>query len=292
MVSIITVNYNGYADTCEFIDSLRRHETYPFEIIIVDNASPRNDGIRLKEEYPELTVICSEKNRGFAGGNNLGNEYARGEYILYMNNDTLIREPFLQKLIDRLDSDPSIGAVSPKIKYAYAPEIIQYAGFTPMSPVLLRNHQIGNNQTDSGQYDSACETAFVHGACMLTSRHILRQAGPMTPVYFLFYEELDWSDQLRRAGFRTWYEPAACIYHKESRSVGKTSPFKHYYLTRGRILYARRNCRGIRKAVTCLYLATVVPLKSAAVSLIRRDWETFSSQIRGTVHGFSDKAKD
>lgn len=292
MVSIVTVNYNGYADTCEFIESLKRHETYPYEIIVVDNASQGDDSKKLKKRYPGTVVVVeSEKNLGFAGGNNLGNAYARGEYVLYMNNDMVIDAPFLEALVARLDSAPDIGAVSPKIKYAYARDTIQYAGFTPMSPVLLRNHQIGNNQKDSEKYDTACETAFLHGACMLTSRRILQKAGPITPVYFLFYEELDWSNQLRKAGYKIWYEPAACVYHKESRSIGKTSAFKQFYLTRGRILFARRNTRGIAKFLSCCYLATVVPVKCILAGCIRGQWKLIPSQLRGTFRGFTDKAE-
>ena len=291
MVSIITVNYNGYADTCEFVESLAQHETYPYEIIVVDNASAGGDAKKLRERYPELVVVSSEKNLGFAGGNNLGNAHVRGEYVLYMNNDMVIDAPFLGTLVARLEAAPGIGAVSPKIKYAYARDTIQYAGFTPMSRVLLRNHQIGNNQKDTGRYDTACETAFLHGACMLTSRSVLEKAGPMTPVFFLFYEELDWSNQLRKAGYTLWYEPAACVYHKESRSIGKTSAFKQFYLTRGRVLFARRNTSGIGKLLSCGYLATVVPLKYILAGTIRGDWKIMTSQIRGTIRGFTDRAE-
>lgn len=292
MVSIITVNYNGYKDTCEFIKSLRQHETYPFEIIVVDNNSRNHDGEKLKEEYPDITVISSPENLGFAGGNNLGNQYAKGDYILYMNNDMIIDSPFLQTLVHRLKSSPKIGLVSPKIKYAYAPNIIQYAGFTPMSPVLLRNHQIGYNQEDHGQYNTACETAFAHGACMITSRKVLEQAGGMTDVYFLFYEELDWSDQLRRAGYSIWYEPAVCVYHKESMSVGKGSSLQRYYMTRSRLLYARRNLKGINKMLACCYQLSVVLEKNILSCLLHNDWKLLKSYIKGAWDGITAPTRE
>lgn len=291
MVSIITVNYNGYKDTCEFIESLCRHETCPYEIIVVDNASRNNDGERLKEKYPGVTVVCSKKNLGFAGGNNLGYPYAKGEYILYMNNDMTIDAPFLQILINRLNSSKQTGLVSPKIKYAYAPDTIQYAGFTPLSPILLRNHQIGHNQKDHGQYDFACETAYAHGACMLTSRKILEEAGTMTDIYFLFYEELDWSRQLQRAGYNIWYEPAACVYHKESISVGKGSSLQQYYMTRSRLLYARRNLTGMNKFLSCLYQSSVVLTKNLLSCLLHADWQLLRSYAKGTWHGLTDSAR-
>lgn len=292
MVSIITVNYNGFQDTCEFIESIRRYETYPYEIIVVDNASRENEGQKLKERYRDIQVICSEKNLGFAGGNNLGYRYAQGEYILYINNDIEIKTPFLQALIARFQSKKNIGLVSPKIHYAYAPGIIQYAGFTPMSPVLLRNHQIGNQEEDTGRYDQARETAFAHGACMFTSREVVEKAGSMTGIYFLFYEELDWSNQLRRAGYSIWYEPAVCVYHKESRSAEKGSPLREYYMTRSRILFARRNIHGVKKGLSCLYLATVVALKNIAPAVFHKDRQMAKAYFQGTWHGLTAKITD
>lgn len=289
MVSIITVNYNGYKDTCELIDSLRRYETYPYEIIVVDNASTENEAVRLKAGYPEIIAVRSDRNLGFAGGNNEGYRYATGEYILYMNNDTEIKAPFLEALVDRFVSAGNAGAVSPKIKFAYAPETIQYAGFTPMSSVSLRNRRIGDHEKDTGQYNTACETAFVHGACMLTSRSVLEKAGLMTAVYFLFYEELDWSNQLRRAGYTIWYEPAATIYHKESKSVKKKSPVKYYYLTRARILYARRNRTGLKKLLSCLYLSSVVFPKNLLSAVMHNRPEMVKAYTCGTWHGLIDK---
>ena len=187
MVSIITINYNGFKETCELIDSLRLYEDYPYEIIVVDNNSPNGDGRRLKETFPELTIICSDKNLGFSGGNNLGYKYARGEYILYMNNDMTISGPFLKTLVKRFQSEERIGLVSPKIKYEHHPDTIQYAGYTPMHPVRISNNLIGVNQKDKGQYDQPSPTAYAHGACMLTSREVIEKAGMMTEIYFLFY---------------------------------------------------------------------------------------------------------
>lgn len=289
MVSIITVNYNGYKDTCELIDSLRRYETYPYEVIVVDNASLENEARKLKAGYPEIITVRSDKNLGFAGGNNEGCQYATGEYILYMNNDTEIKAPFLEALVNRFVSAGNAGAVSPKIKFAYAPDTIQYAGFTPMSSISLRNRRIGDHEKDAGQYDAASETAFVHGACMLTSRSVLEKAGLMTTVYFLFYEELDWSDQLRRAGFTIWYEPAASVYHKESKSVKKKSPTQYYYLTRARILYARRNRSGLKKCLSCFYLSSVVFLKNLLLAVAHNQPGMIKVYTCGTWHGLIDK---
>ena len=148
-VSIITINYNGLKDTVEMIESLAIHETYPHEIIVVDNAStdPLEHKL-LQSKFPDIQVIRSEKNLGFAGGNNLGISYATGYYLLLLNNDTIITQPFLKALVNRLDSNPRIGCVSPKIACWPEKERLQYAGSTPMSYITLRNTSIGYDQLD------------------------------------------------------------------------------------------------------------------------------------------------
>lgn len=289
MVSIITINYNGYKDTCEFVDSIVTHETYPFEIIIVDNASRNEEGSRLQERYPNCTIVCCPENLGFAGGNNEGYKYAKGMYILFMNNDTIVEIPFLQPLVDRIDSSPCIGAVSPKIRYTHHPEYIQYAGFTVMTPIVLRNHLIGVNEKDMGQYDTATETAFAHGACVLTSRKVLDSAGLMSDVYFLFYEELDWTMQLKRCGYSVWYEPASIIYHKESMTIQKGSPLRLFYMTRSRFYFARRNYSGKYKWLSCLYQAGIVLPRNMLLYASKGQWKMLNASWKGAVHGLKDQ---
>ena len=291
-VSIITVNYGGYLDTLELMDSLRTFETYPYELIVVDNASPGEDVQFLSATNDaKVKVIASKKNLGFAGGNNLGFKHAKGDYILFMNNDTLINAPFLEALIHRLESSPTIGLVCPKIKYSYLPDVIQYAGYTEMQPVLIRNHLIGYKQKDIGQFEVAKKTFFAHGACMLTSRAILERVGLMTTIYFLFYEELDWCMRFREAGYEIWYEPIT-IFHKEGQSISKGSPLRNFYLTRARLFYARRNNKGADIWYSCIYQSTIVFLRNFIGSLLRADLAMASAYARGVYRGLTDPICD
>lgn len=268
LVSIITVNYNGYEDTCALIESLRSKESFPYELIVVDNASQRNEAALLQKNDPDMTVIRSEENLGFAGGNNLGLSYARGNYILFLNNDIEIDAPFLEQMVNCFKKDPTIGIVSPKIKYGSAKQVIQYAGFAPLSPVTLRNWIIGTGEVDTGQYDVPSYTAYAHGACMMTTWEVLHKVGPMSEVFFLFYEELDWSQRVKRAGYTIWYEPSAVVFHKEGMSISKGTPLRNYYLVRGRLLYARRNCRGMEKCLSGLY-QSLVALGKGGIAFLR-----------------------
>ena len=266
------------------IDSFRKYETYPYEIIVVDNGSRAPEGEEIKKRYPEIKVV-QNTNTGFAGGNNAGLKVAQGEYLFFLNNDTLIQEPILEALVRRLEADKMNGGVSPMLKFSYAPDTLQYAGFTPLSPTTLRNAAIGFNEKDQPCYRMARETASLHGAAMMVSRQVLQQVGPMTEIYFLFYEELDWSARMHRAGYKLWYEPAAIVYHKESMTARKGSPLREFYLSRARILYARRNVQGTGKILSCLYLSLIAAPKKAVMYLLHGKCRLTRSVLHGTLRG-------
>lgn len=258
-VSIITVNYNGLSDTCEMIESLRTYETCPYELIVVDNGSRVDEAAVLREKYPDVKVIRSDENLGFAGGNNLGVSQAKGDFLFFLNNDTYIDRPVLGPLTARLSENVKNGVVSPKIKFSFSGEI-QFAGYTPLSRITLRNDLIGFGEEDKGQYESPRRSPFAHGAAMMVRREAIEKAGEMPEIYFLYYEELDWCERIRQAGYEIWYEPAATVYHKESRSTGRESPLKTYYMSRNRLLYARRNRQGAESFLSvCYQLFAVAP---------------------------------
>ena len=284
MVSIITVNYNGIVDTCEMIESFYRHETYPYEIIVVDNGSPLPEGKEIQKRYPQVKVV-QNINTGFAGGNNAGLKEAKGDYLFFINNDTLIKEPILEILVKRLEASKENGGVSPMLKYSDESNTIQFAGHTPLSRITLRNTMIGQYQKDNGQYSTPKEIPSLHGAAMMVSRKVLQQVGPMTEIYFLFYEEFDWSVRIQRAGYKVWYEPAAVVYHKESMTAKKGTPLREFYLSRARLLFARRNISGIDKYLSCLYICFIATPKKAILYLLHGKLSLTMATLRGTFNG-------
>lgn len=147
------------------------------------------------------------------------------------------------------------------LKYAYAPDTIQYAGYTAFSPITLRNKMLGEHEKDNGQHSQPQETASLHGAAMMVRRDVLQQVGPMTEVYFLFYEEFDWSARMHHLGYKLWYEPAAAVYHKESMTAKRGMPQREFYLSRARMIYARRNLLGIERFLSCMYILSIAAPK-------------------------------
>lgn len=282
LISFITICYNGFKDTCELIDSLQSQITsVEFEIIVVDNASVENEAASLKTRYPNIVTIRSKINRGFSGGNNLGIEKAKGKYLFFINNDTYITSDGIQHLIYRIESDPHIGGVSPKIRFSFPPQHIQFAGYTPLSSITLRNNLIGFGQNDDGSYDIPSQTPYLHGAAMLIKREIIEKVGAMPEVFFLYYEEIDWSTKMRANGYSLWYEPKWTVFHKESQSTGQLSKLRTYYLTRNRLLYAWRNLTGFKRWLSITYQMTIPVCRSCFLYTIKRRFDLISATFAG-----------
>lgn len=287
VLSIITVNYNGLEDTCALIDTITFNST--MEVIVVDNGSKVDEAAVIKQRYPQIQAIRSEQNLGFAGGNNLGIKAAHGEYLYFINNDTLLYlqpsdfslQSSFQPLIDRLKSSDKIGMVCPKIRFAWGNHPIQFAGYTPLSVVTLRNRAIGYGEEDRGQYDTPHPTPYAHGAAMMVSRKAIERVGVMPECYFLYYEEFDWSMMFKQAGYEIWYDPSCTIYHKESQTTGVDSPLKTYYVSRNRLLFASRNCKGVLCYATYGYLSLVVALRDLCKHLLHGRKDLAKATMRG-----------
>ncbi len=258
-VSIITVNFNQPAVTEQLFASLPPAENY--EMIVVDNGSTENCIPRWEKEFPHFIFIRSEENLGFAGGNNLGLRRARGDYFFLVNNDTEFTPGLLQQLISTLEANESVGMVSPKIRYFDQPGLLQYVGYTAMNYFTGRNKCVGQFEVDKGQYDDRTgKTAYAHGAAMMVKKVATDKAGMMAENFFLYYEELDWCERIRKAGFEIWVDTKAVIYHKESVSVGKQSALKEYYMNRNRILFERKHAGTfVYPAFMLFFLLVVVP---------------------------------
>ena len=269
LVSVITVNYNQAEVTCALLESLNKI-TYPnLEIIVVDNHSTKDDPTIIKKRYPNIVFIQNPINYGFAAGNNYGLMRARGEYIMLLNNDIEVPPGFLEPLVAKLENNPNIGAVSPRIRFYYQPDTIQYAGYTPIDKVTMRNTAIGYREKDTGQYNKDRETASAHGAAMVVPMRIVKEIGLMSYIFFLYYEEADWCERILQAGYKICYVGSSYVLHKESVSTGKLSPLKIYYLNRNRIVFMRRTLQGREYHVALLYQLFVAIPKNAFSFLLK-----------------------
>lgn len=286
-LSIISVNFNSYEDTCDMIESILRSSTKKFEIIIIDNGSSNNEAATISDRYnhvKNLIIIRSEKNLGFAGGNNLGLKYANGRNILFINNDTIVTNHSIQILQDILDENPEIGIVSPKILYANPGNRIQYAGSSRVNRITLRNHHIGNKQLNTPSYSDTIFTHYAHGAAMMISKQVIEEVGPMCEDFFLYYEEIDWCERIRKHGYKILYCGSSEILHKESASVGKDSVTKIYYLNRNRFWFAKRNLSKTNYLLAASYMI-LISFPKNLITHISNGYNAVFSYLKAILHG-------
>lgn len=282
LLSFITICYNGFKDTCELIESLQKHvRSVSYEIIVVDNASREDEASKIHQLYPSVIAIRSNENKGFSGGNNIGIRAAKGKYLFLINNDTYIESDGIASLIEHLESCPNTGGISPKIRFAFPPQHIQFAGFTPLTSITLRNEGIGFGCPDDGTFNTPHPTPYLHGAAMIIKREVIEKAGLMPEIFFLYYEELDWSTNMTRAGYELWYDPRFTVFHKESQSTGQLSKLRTYYLTRNRLLYAWRNLQGSSRLLSIAYQITVAAGKNGISFLLKGRPDLLTAMFKG-----------
>lgn len=286
-VSIITVNFNQPKVTEELLQTIPA--TYDnLEIIVVDNGSKVISINNWQADYPHVKFIRSELNLGFAGGNNLGIKEATGDYLFLVNNDTEFTAGLVEKLVAVMESNPAIGMVSPMIKYFADKDLIQYAGYTQMNYYTCRNSCIGLREQDNGQYDNiTAPTAYCHGAAMMIRKEAIEKAGLMSENFFLYYEEVDWCEHIKRAGYEAWVCTEAIIYHKESVSVGKKSRLKEYFMNRNRILFIRRNAPFFNKLVFYPYFVLLVAPRNILSYIKNKNTDFITMLLRAIWWNFT-----
>ena len=272
-VFIIILNWNNYQDTKECLDSLKGI-TYPnYKIIVVDNGSVDKSGERLRKEFPQCIFIRNESNLGFAEGNNVGIEHALNDgadYILLLNNDTIVKPGFLEPLVRTADIDEEIGVVGPMVYFYDEPKVIQSIG-ARISLWKGSHSIIGIWEADKGQYNTLMKVDYVSGAALLAKRRMIKDVGLLDADYFLYSEEVDWCYRATKAGYKIMAVPESKIWHKVSSSTGGTrSPVSAYFLTRNRILFMRKHARLYHWATFLPFFAVDI-LKSLLSCVKHRD---------------------
>ena len=288
LISVVTLNWNTIPVTVAFLRSIAEQNNYPrLEVIVVDNASEEDPSEACREAYPDVKMIRNTKNLGFSGGNNAGLRVATGDYFFIVNNDTEFTPGLLEGLLDVFRRHPDAGIVCPKFHFYYEKGTIEYAGYRQVNLLTGRNGMIGHGEKDRGQYDQMRVTSYAHGGAMLVSRKVVEEVGLMPEQFFLYYEELDWSEQIKRKGYKIYYQPQSLIYHKESMTTGKASALKTFYLTRNRILFMRRNVSRPAFLVFAAYFVCFTLPKNSLVYLIKGQREHLRSFWKGILWQFN-----
>lgn len=256
-IAIVTVNFNTAKDTIDLIKSIQniKREDFLVETIVVDNGS-KDKLVLPKDVSKEVSLIRSEINYGFSGGYNIGIKEAlkrNADYVLVVNNDTIIDPLMIKNLLKVLDSDERIGVVTPKIYFAkghefhkdrYSKEelgkVFWYAGgYTDWANVTSIHR--GVDEVDKGQYDKIEKTDFASGCCMFFKKEVFEKVGMFDDKFFLYFEDADLNERIKKKGFDIYFVPTAILVHVNAASSGGSgNPLQDYYIARNRMLFGLR----------------------------------------------------
>jgi hypothetical protein len=221
LVSIIIVNWNGLQWLPDCFTSLYKQKYKNFEIIFVDNASKDGSVAWVKKHYPKTTICINKSNLGFAGANNVGYRMVKGEYILFLNNDTRVKPDYISELLKPFASDKMIGGVQSKIYLMDDPTRLDSIGAFLTPTGFLYHNNLGGK--DKPALDKQIDLYTAKGASMMFRREVLKKVEVdgwiFDPVYFAYFEETDLCHRVWLAGYRIVYAYKAQIYHK----MGATS---------------------------------------------------------------------
>lgn len=284
------INYRQAKITCDLLDSLCDINYTHYELLLVDNGLLEDSTARYQQHHSLVKVINSKENLGFAGGNNLAIKQAKGDYILLLNNDTIVPANFLDSMVQLMKNEPKAGIVSPKIYFYDSPNTLQYAGTNTVNFRTGRGDDPAKYSQDKGQYNEMKKVSMAHGACMLIRKAVFEDIGLLSEAYFLYYEELDFCERTRQNGWDIYFMPDSYIHHRESSSVGKFSPLKTHYMFRNRWLFIRK-FGGINYWPFLLYFLTVsIPLNIFRF-LKKGNWKHIQALWDAVVWNLSKKEK-
>jgi len=262
-VAIIVLNWNQPETTHECVDSLRNIEYRDHVIIVVDNGSDiekYNKLLSLIEENESIKIVRSEKNLLYAGGNNFGYEYAKRfnpDYVLFLNNDTIVDRQFLRRLVDFMDKHNDVGVVGPKIYYSEKPDTIWHAGGY-VNFLTGKIAHYGLREKDDSRWNVAREVDYVSGCALFIRRQVFDRIGGFDESFGIYTEDVDLCFRVKKMGYKVVYVSDSIIWHKLSiSSGGNVSFFKIWNKFKSNIKFFLRHCPYYMLLITItMYLVT------------------------------------
>jgi GT2 family glycosyltransferase len=246
-IDVIILNTNRRQDTLECIASLAENTFRNFRIILLDNNSTDGTKEAVRSAFPEVQIVELSENHGYAGNNNVGIQLAleqKADWILVLNEDTILAPDSLQHLIDVGESDPSIGILGPMVYHWDEPDVIQSAGGI-LGPNWSSIH-FGKDEVDRGQYTEPNPVEWISGCAILVRRQVVEQVGMIDPRLFIYWEETEWCMRAARAGWKIIHVPRAKIWHKGVKRNFQPKPAFYYYATRNHFYLLLKHRAPIR----------------------------------------------
>ena len=286
-VVIIILNYNGYEDTHECLKSIENVFYDNYDVIVVDNGSKSNDAERLRLSFPDVMVIESSKNLGFTGGNNFGLQktYEVGaDYILCLNNDTVVSENILEELVRFMETNQEVGLAGPVTCYYDDKRTVSFAGGTlDRNTGLISFFHKGEMISNVGDCPIFCD--FIEGTALFMRASLMKKIGGFNDFYFLTSEESELCVKVADLGYKLAVLPGCRVWHKVSQSIVAMSELASYYIFRNKLFFVKLNSR-IFTLIDFLSLAKYYLICFASLLLRKRKYGACKGMIQGVVDFF------
>lgn len=276
-VSIIIPHWNGIEVITECLESIQRSTYKNYEVIVVDNNSDDDSIKHIKANFSEVIVFENHRNEGYAGGCNRGSEIAKGEYLLFLNNDTIQKQDWLEPLVAVLDKDQKIVAVQPKILNYYNKELFDYAGGAGGAMDFLgfpfaRGRIFNEQEIDTGQYDSQEGVFWSSGTAFLVRKSAFEEVNKFDELFFAHMEEIDLCWRFHLAGYRVVNELSSVVYHKNAVSLPMFTEKKYYLNHRNSLIMMLTNYT-IPLSIYVLPIRWALDIVAAVYAILLGDWK-------------------
>jgi GT2 family glycosyltransferase len=267
-VFVIVLCFNGVELTLECIESLHNQDYLNIKICLVDNGSSDNTIPKVSAKFPDCLWIQNHENLGYSLGNNKGIEYALttgADIVMLVNNDTRLEESCIKTLVHGLLAESKRGIIGPMVYTWDKDKTISSAGGL-VNWRWADAENVGMGERDRGQY-SGRVVDFINGCGIMASREAIERTGGLDPIYFMYWEETDWCQRVKKAGLEVVFEPLARMEHKQTIYNVDLKPTTLYYMTRNRFLFFSRH----------------TPTSLKPIAIMRA--------LKGTLHGILENRK-
>ena len=276
IVSIIIPHWNGIETLSECIDSLLKSTFRSYEVIVVDNASSDGSQAWIKESYPNIKLLENDRNYGYAGGCNRGADKASGEFLVFLNNDTIQKSDWLHYLVELMQKDNTIAAAQPKILNYYQKNMFDYAGGSGGYMDMFcfpyaRGRLFLEQEEDQGQYNDAKKCFWASGTAIMVRKELFVEAGKFDEIFFAHMEEIDLCWRLQAMGHHVWVEPQSIVYHKNAVSLPMHTHRKYYLNHRNSLLMLLSNF-SVPVAFYVGFIRIMLEFIAVGYAVIKLDW--------------------
>ncbi len=284
IISIIIPHWNGIDVLSECLDSLANSKYENKEIVVVDNASTDGSPEWVKKNHPNVTLIENDKNYGYAGGCNRGVPNAKGDWLLFLNNDTVHESDWIEHLADRTLGNSDISVIQPKIKNYYKRQLFDYAGGAGGHLDLFcypfaKGRIFLEQEEDVGQYDDPSDLFWASGTAIMVKKNIFNEIGGFDELFFAHQEEIDLCWRILLKNCRVVFEPKSVVYHKNAVSLPMHS-FQKYYLNHRNSFFMLMTNYNLPLTLYFLPIRLALEFVAMTYALVKWDLKHFGAVIK------------